>query len=173
MAELAKTSDPGECSRRARDPVTPPAELARLSKSDYIFVREAVASHSKAPLTVLEALLPFALNGVEDFRMAAALLKNPNLSAQLCDRLAKLAPTVIPKLLPRHFFPRNFLESLAANPNATRDALGPLLDPAITPRHVREWIARGSLRKDVLEVLAQDPSKAVSARAKRRLNQSP
>jgi len=171
--EPSDTRDPSECFRRARDPETSPSELARLSTSEHVFVREEVARHAATPLSALEALVPTALKGEEDFRIAAALLRRPELPARLCEALAGLVPAVMPKIQPRESQSRAFLEALAAHPQSGRAALAKLLDPDSAPRHVREWIARKSSRSDVLDVLARDPSKIVSGVARRRLEGSP
>ena len=118
-------------------------------------------------------MVPIALNGEEDFQIAAALLKKPNLPARLCETLAGLVPAAMPKIQPRESQARGFLEALAAHPQSGSGVLSKLLDPDAAPRHVREWIARKSPRSDVLEVLARDPSKIVSGVARRRLKGSP
>jgi hypothetical protein len=166
--EPSDTRDPSECFRRARDPETSPSELARLSTSEYAFVREAVARHAATPLPALEGMVPAALSGEEDFRIAAALLGKPDLPARLCETLAGLVPAAMSKIQPRELHPREFLEALAAHPQSGSGALAKLLDPDAAPRHVREWIARKTPRSDVLEVLARDPSKIVSGVARRR-----
>lgn len=171
--EPSDTRDPSECFRRARDPETSPSELTRLSTSEYAFVREAVARHAATPLMALEAMVPDALKGEEDFRIATALLRKPDLPARLCETLAGFATAALPKLLPREVHSREFLEALAAHPQSGSGVLANLLDPDAAPRHVREWIARKSPRRDVLEVLARDPSKIVSGVAGRRLKGSP
>ena len=86
--EPSDTRDPSECFRRARDPETSPSELARLSRSEHVFVREEVARHPAAPLSALEAMVPKSLSGEEDFRIAAALLGRAGLPARLCETLA-------------------------------------------------------------------------------------
>jgi hypothetical protein len=169
----SETRDPSECFRRARDPETSPAELTRLSTSEYAFVREAVARHAATPLAALEAMVPAAPNGEEDFRIAAALLKKPDLPARLCEALAGFATAALPKILPREPHSREFLEALAGHPRSSCGVLASLLDPALAPRHVREWVARKSARADVLGVLARDPSKIVSGVAGRRLKGAP
>jgi hypothetical protein len=171
--EPSDTRDPSECFRRARDPETSASELARLSTSEYVFVREAVARHAATPLPALEAMAPKALSGEEDFLIAAALLRRVDLPAGLCGALAGLAPAALPKIQPRELRPRRFLEALAAHPNSGSGVLAKLLDPDAAPRHVREWIARKSVRSDVLEVLSRDPSKIVSGVARRRLRGAP
>jgi hypothetical protein len=118
-------------------------------------------------------MIPAALNGEEDFRIAAALLGKPDLPGRLCETLAALVPAALPKIQPRESHPRAFLEALAAHPQSGSEALGKLLDPDAAPRHVREWIARKSPRGDVLDVLARDPSKIVSGVARRRRKGSP
>ena len=171
--ETSDTRDPSECFRRARDPETAPAELTRLSTSEYAFVREAVARHAATPLEALEALVQTALNGEEDFRIAAALIRKPDFPARLCEALGGLATAALPKILPREGHSREFLEALAGHPQSGCGVLAGLLDPALAPRHVREWIARKSPRGDVLDVLARDPSKIVSGVAGRRLKGAP
>jgi len=171
--EPSDTRDPSECFRRARDPETSPPELARLSTLEYGFVREAVARHAATPLAALEAMVPKSLSGEEDFRIAAALLGKPDLPVRLCEALAGFAAAALPKIQPREAYAREFLEALAAHPQSGIGVLAKLLDPAAAPRHVREWIARKSVRNDVLEALARDPSKIVSGVARRRSKGSP
>ena len=171
--EPSDTRDPSECFRRARDPETSPSELARLSASEYVFVREAVARHAATPLPALEAMVPKSLSGEEDFRIAAALLGRAGLPARLCETLAGLAPAALPKIQPRELHPRQFLEALAAHPESGSGVLAKLLDPDAAPRHVREWIARKSVRSDVLDVLSRDPSKIIGGVARRRLKGAP
>ena len=167
--ESTDTRDPSECFRRARDPETTASELARLSTSEYGFVREEVARHAATPLAALEAMVPKSLSGEEDFRIAAALLSRADLPARLCEALAGLAPAALPRIQPREVHPRAFLEALAAHPQSDLGVLATLLDPDAAPRHVREWIARKSVRGDVLDLLARDPSKIISGVARRRL----
>jgi len=152
--------DPGECVRRARDPATGPEELARLSTSEYIFVRQEVAAHPNTPAASLSAMVPAALGTPDDFRIAWALLTNPGLPASDCGRISRLVPAVLSSILPREYYARSFMEALGANAHASCEVLGVLLTPE-TPRHIREWIARKSRRADVLERLARDPSKIV------------
>jgi hypothetical protein len=118
-------------------------------------------------------MVPDSLKGEEDFRIAAALLRKPDLPARHCEALAGLATAALSKILPREVFPREFLEALAAHPQSSCGALASLLDPALAPRHVREWIARVCVRSDVLEALARDPSRIVSGVARRRLKGPP
>ena len=170
---MKETWDPRDCINRAKAPDTEPTELARLSRSNHIFVREAVAQHPATPEGVLALLVPEALVNEDDFRMAGALFANAKLPIMVLKRLAALAPAALPAILPRAFYQRQFLVALAANPQTSPEILGILLDPRIAPRHVREWIERNCQRRDVLEALSHDPSETISKRAVRRLREAP
>ncbi len=66
---MKKYSGPKERLDAAKDPSTPPDELAMLSSSEHVFVQEAVAANPTAPPQVLEALIAQSLINEDDFKL--------------------------------------------------------------------------------------------------------
>lgn len=161
--------DPRACLDLAKRADAPPDELSRMSRSPHVFVLEAVAMHPKTPAVALSNMVPADLLKDDGFRVAGALLLNENLPIAALQRIADSTAKAISEIVPRVWYARQFLCAFAANPNANVEILRALLDPKIAPRHIREWIARNSRRRDVLETLAHDPSGTVSKLAARRL----
>jgi hypothetical protein len=162
--------DPKKALEAAQSRVTDPAILAELASSEHVFVREAVALNPKTTAQTLSALAPDSLDTHDAFRVAIAVLSNPNTPEEVLPRLGALAGVVLPeRYTSRNFWARMFLDALAGHPRVTAEILGCLLDPTVTPQHVRDRISRRSTNRGVLEALASDPSGSIRSRVARAL----
>jgi hypothetical protein len=160
----------------AQSQATDPAILAELATSEHVFVREAVAANSKTSPQTLSALAPDSLssgnywNADCAFRVAFALLSNPNTPEEVLRRLGALAGVVpAERYTSRDFYALMFLDALAGHPEVTAEILGCLLDPGVTRKHVRDRISRRATNRSVLQALASDPSASIRSRVARAL----
>ena len=170
------TRDPKKAQDAALSEATDPAILAELAASEHVFVREAVALNSKTPPQSLSALAPDSLSAGNRldadnaFRIALALLSNPNTPEEVLRRLGALAGVVpAERYTSRNSCAVMFLDALARHPRVTAEILGCLLDPNVTPKHVRDRISRRATNRGVLEALASDPSGSIRSRVARAL----
>lgn len=71
----------------AKNPAATPSELGTLAKSDYVFVKLAVAMHPNVTPNILNACAPAALNTAAEQELVAALAKNPKTPRDLLKKL--------------------------------------------------------------------------------------
>ncbi len=148
---------------------TPPEELARLSQSEYTFVREAIAANPKTPQAVLHALIPAKLQSEDDFRVALGLIHNPVLQPQAYAAIGNLFLQSLDQIVPRAYFPTALLDAFVRSKSAPPASVTVFADPDSIPRRIRERIAAPGVRPELLTKLLDDPSEKICARAKRAL----
>lgn len=167
--KMKKYSGPKDRVDAARNPSTPPDDLAVLSSSEYIFVKAAVAINPSTPAHVLDALVPHHLDKTEDFEIAAHLLQNPHLTAQACVSLITRISERLASISPRDFYQTMMIEHLCVNQAVPLAPLRELLENDSFPKHLRGRVARKETRTDVLLILQNDKSESVRNKAKRAL----
>jgi hypothetical protein len=164
------TRDPSRAHAAAQSEATDTATLAELASSEHIFVREAVALNPKTTVQTLSGLVPVALDTDDAFRVAIALLSNPNSPDSVLRQLGGLAQAVTSdRYVSRHFWVLMFLDALAAHARVTAEFLGSLLKPDLTRKHVRDRISRRATNTSVLSALAGDPSSGIRSRVAKAL----
>lgn len=164
---MKKYTGPKDYVDAARDVLTPPDELSILALSDYVFVREAVAANPHTPTDALHALVPQGLFDDNDFKVAAALLRNPHISIATCNALISNISEVVSTISPRDYLKNVMLEHLFVNKAVPLLTLRELLSSDSFPSHLRGRIARPETRADVLHLLLADKSESVRLRATR------
>ena len=88
-----KYHSPKDYQDAARSEITSVLELAYLAKSEYSFVKLAVANNPNVTQEILDALVPAELNNWTEQELAAALTENHRTSPQTLGKLAdKLTP---------------------------------------------------------------------------------
>ncbi len=143
-------------------------ELAFLAKASYDFVRLAVARNPSTTPEILRELVPAEYVSWNQQELAGAILENPKTPDET------LRSTAI-GLRPFLTFGRDTeMAGIAAvkvcdTPHVPIEIIKLLFDATETSPRLRSKVANNCSRKDVLEVLATDPSEAVRARAERAL----
>jgi len=160
---------PGAVVDAARSPLTSPAALDQLSRSDYIFIVEAVAQNPSTPTGTLRHLLPDTLGTVDwrdpsgDARVAMALMGNPRCP----DDVQASAARSIMKALEPNQTGMGFaaIVSLFSRDAVARPLLEELLEMATDHRTMRRVVAKETQLEWVKAVLRSDPSGRVRAAA--------
>jgi hypothetical protein len=168
---MMKYHGPKDRLDAAQSSATPPEELALLSRSDYIFVREAVATNDKTPEEVLESLVPHSLESDDEFKIALALVKNSALSPRLVAAIAQLVCQVADRIGPRDYYSTQLVDALVRNVNVPEYSLLPLTKADTIPRFIRGRIAAVGVRPELLRRLLTDPSEKIRSRARRALGE--
>jgi hypothetical protein len=158
---MKRYSGPKETVDAAKNLSTLPDELAILSSSEFVFVREAVASNPHTPAHILDALVPCHLKEEHDFRIACSLLRNPHLPPQACVALISRISEILKFIQPRDYYQTMMIEQLCVNEDIPLESLSDLLNDDSFPKHLRGRIARKETRKEVLLILQQDKSESV------------
>jgi len=166
-----KYNGPKEKLMAASSVKTKPEELAELAGADYGFVRAAVAQNPNTPLIVLEKLLPTKLEENFECETVLGLLRNPYLSSDLFLKIEKLIESAAQNISPRDYYQNVVIKILASCNTAPLEAILPLADVAVFPKHIRSRIANSNTRPELLESLSSDPSEKISQMATKALNQ--
>lgn len=87
---MNKYHSPLDRQKAAQSNLTSAQELADLAKSEYGFVRAAVAKNTNTPTEILEQLAPEAIHDKEDYDLSLSLLENTNLPTEIQKRLIRL-----------------------------------------------------------------------------------
>ena len=159
-----KYHSPKEYQDAAKSPETPASELAFLAKSEYNFVRLAVAQNPNVTAEILASLVPDKLDSWNEQDIARALTRNKKTSLETLSLLAE-------KLIPVLDSGRDNdlgLEAgiyLCNNPNTPFEAIEKIMASEKASTLFRRKVASKSRRKDVLELLLTDRSEAVRKRA--------
>jgi hypothetical protein len=159
-----KYHSPKEYQDAAKSSETPASELALLAKSEYNFVRLAVAQNSNVTPEILASLVPNNLDSWNEQEIARALTQNLK---TLPETLALLAE----KLAPFLDNGRNNDYALEAgiylcnNPNTPFEAIERIMASEDVSTLFRRKVVSKSRRQDVLELLLSDRSEAVRKRA--------
>ncbi len=159
-----KYHSPKEYQDAAKSPETLASELAFLAKSEYNFVRLAVAQNPTVTPEILASLVRDNLESWNEQDIARALTQHEN---TLPETLSLLAVRLIPVLDSA----RNNDNALKAgiylcnNPNTPFAAIEKIMASEKVSTLFRRKVAGKSCRKDVLELLLTDRSEAVRKRA--------
>ncbi|MBL8515631.1 MAG: hypothetical protein JNM76_01575 [Betaproteobacteria bacterium] len=163
---MAKYSGPKERLVAAQSIGTSLQELAELAKSEFEFVRLAVARNPSANEQILASLIPESLESYDSQQIAEAIAQRADASAEL---LASLAKSLQQHL---HAGRENSVAVSAAiklcnHPRVRlQDVIG-LISPDTSTTLFRKIIARECRSIAVLEYLAKDRSSVVAERAKK------
>ncbi len=161
---MKKYRSPKEYQDAAKSLETPASELAFLAKSEYNFVRLAVALNPNVTAETLYSLVPDNLNSWNEQEIARALTQNEKTSLKTLWLLAE-------KLIPVLDSGRDNdlgLEAgicLCNNPNTPFEAIKRIMASEKASTLFRRKVASKSRRQDVLELLLTDRSEAVRKRA--------
>lgn len=159
-----KYHSPKEYQDAAKSPETPALELAFLAKSEYNFVRLAVAQNPNVTAEILASLVPENLDSWNEQEIARALTQNEKTSLET---LALLAEKLIPVLDSGRDNDLG-LEAgiyLCNNPNTPFEAIEKIMVSEKASTLFRRKVASKSRRQDVLKLLLTDRSEAVRKRA--------
>jgi hypothetical protein len=159
-----KYHSPKEYLDAAKWPETPGSELAFLAKSEYSFVRLAVAQNPNVTTDSLASLVPDNLDSWNEQEIARALTQKLKTSPET---LSLLAEKLIP-FLDNGRDNDNALEAgiyLCNNPGTPLVAIEKIMASEKVAVLFRRKVAGKSRRKDVLEMLLNDRSEAVRKRA--------
>ncbi|HVE58559.1 MAG TPA: hypothetical protein VNB22_17125 [Pyrinomonadaceae bacterium] len=163
-----KYHSPKEYQDAAKSASTPVSELAYLAKSEYNFVRLAVANNPNVTEEILDSLIPSNFDSWNEQEISAALTGNLTASSQT---LKKLAQGLEPFLNSGRNNDMAFIAgvNLFNHPNASIESLKDVLMFDKVSVLFRRKIARETKRKDVLDLLLKDPSEAVRKRASKNI----
>ncbi len=165
--EMMKYHGPKDRLRAAQAGDTPVEELARLSQSEYVFVREAVVANPNTPQDVLASLVPASLELADDFRIALGLARNPKLSPEACAAIGDRIIQSIDRIGPRDFYPTGLVDAFVRNTTAPTESVVALANPDIIPKHIRRRITSAGVRPELLTKLLEDPVEKIRSRARR------
>lgn len=159
-----KYHSPKEYQDAAKSPETTASELALLAKSEYNFVRLAVAQNPNVTPEILASLVPDDLDSWNEQDIARALVQN---SKTMPETLFLLAKKLIPSLDSGRDND-NALEAgiyLCNNPNTPFEVIEKIMGSEDVSTLFRRKVASKSRRQDILELLLKDRSEAVRKRA--------
>ena len=156
----------------AKDLSTGIEELAELSKSEYGFVKAAVAENPNTTSEILENLLPEKISVEEDFFILSSISKNSAVSADLADKIVQRLLECIQNISPRDYYSKMAVENLFRNTAIPFNSLCRLLCSNNFPKFLKLKIASVDSRKDILQFLANDRSEKVRQRVKKHLSNS-
>lgn len=159
-----KYHSPKDYQDAAKSEKTSVLELNYLAKSEYNFVKLAVANNPNVTDEILDLLVPFNFESWSEQEISVALTKNPKTSAKT---LKKLADGLTPFLNSGRNNDMAFVAgvNLFCNPNTPIDSLERILDCEKVSVLFRRKVARETKRKDALKLLLKDKSEAVRKRA--------
>lgn len=149
----------------ARSANTPIAELSELAKSEYTFVKEAVAENPNTPTDVLVRLLPDVVADDNDWQILLGMLRNRKLPEHLFATISLRLMAKISSITPRDYYPTLVVETLARSSTVPHDVVAQLANDAIVPKHLRSRVATSASNVHLLKMLASDSSEKVRARA--------
>ncbi len=159
-----KYHSPKEYQDAARSLETLASELAFLAKSEYNFVRLAVAQNPNVTSEILASLVPDNPASWNDQEIARALTQNEKTSPETLSILAQKLITVLDSARDNDLG----LEAgiyLCNNPNTPFEAIEKIMASEKASTLFRRKVASKSRREDVLELLLTDRSEAVRKRA--------
>ena len=159
-----KYHSPKEYQDAAKSLETPASELALLAKSEYNFVRLAVAQNLNVTPEILASLVPNNLDSWNEQEIARALTQNEKTSPETLALLAEKLVSVLDNSRNNDLG----LEAgiyLCNNPNTPFKAIGNIMASEKVSTLFRRKVASKSRRQDVLELLLTDRSEAVRKRA--------
>jgi hypothetical protein len=162
---LERYSTPREYLEAARDPRTQPGELRSLARSEYDFVRTAVATHPDADRETLAFLLPSSPRTWNEQDLLSRISAHANAAEET---LRSAARVVVPLLDNGRGNDRGMAAGIAlcTNPRTPLDAIRTLLAEPTASTAFRKKLAGKTSREDVLALLAEDRSEAVRDRAR-------
>lgn len=142
-------------------------ELRELARSEYVFVRQAVAENPKTPPDALRAVLPDDPVTWNDFTLLATVARHPAATEAL---LREIGARVSLEHLHDRNPDRPFAAAIALfeQPNTPDDLLLGFLDDAAATTQFRKVAARQTSHDAVIDKLLTDRSETVRRAAERR-----
>ncbi|HMA38289.1 MAG TPA: hypothetical protein VKY74_27830 [Chloroflexia bacterium] len=164
---MSQYRGPKEQLDAARSVDTSVEELRTLARSEYNFVREAVAANPNTEVQILVELFPEDLQSGSNQYLAVALAQSSKTPAP---ELSKLVDMVLPFLQEWNSRGDSFLHfkigvALCHNPHTPIDPISMLLQPQHSAKAFRKVVARETQREDVLHFLLIDRSEVVRKQA--------
>jgi hypothetical protein len=141
-------------------------ELAVLARSEYDFVRLAVAEHPASTAAVLQLLVPESSETWNDQALLLALAAHPNSPLDVLEQVAQRVPST----LHNRDRPLGFAAGIELFKRADTplSLLFTLLEDEQVTTEFRKVAARETTRGEVVEVLLADRSERVRRAAARR-----
>lgn len=139
-----------------------------MAKSEYDFVRIAVAQNPNITLEILASLISSKVESWNEQALAAALAGNLRTPV---DVLVLLTTKLIPVLNHGRGNAQGFQAgvNLCCNPNTPLESLREILNPDKVATQFRKAVTKETRRKDVLNLLLNDQSETVRRRAQERM----
>ncbi len=152
----------------AKSRETPVAELEVLARSEYDFVRIAVAENSNMSPEILAALVPSKIESWNEQALAAALTGNQKTPVEALMLMAsKLIPVLNHGKGNDHGFRAG--KNLCCNANTPLESIREVLNPDKVAKLFRKAVAKTTRRKDVLTLLSSDRSETIRKRTRESL----
>lgn len=180
--EYARSSNGKQCEAAARSPLTPAADLSRLSQDGVVYVRNAACENPKTPVCDLAGYVSAILFGASGGCLSEKAASNPALPAHFvgdcivravgeCERRKRAVSLSVKRLIVNPNLPERVMlwlvegkrpgyEMVLDNPSATGRVLRVLADDP-------DWGVRCSVAghvnapRDVLVKLARDDEERV------------
>jgi hypothetical protein len=166
---MTRYHSPREYLEEARSFDTSSARLNVLAKTQWEFVRAAVAANPNTSVQTLVGLLPTGMNAI-DQPIAVEIARRPDAPPELLRQLATRFGQIV-NLAGRSMNSELGL-ALISNPGTPMDVIEALLDPKRSTAHFRLVLARKTPRGDVLERLKKDVGENVRRVAEKRVAES-
>ncbi|MHC4259850.1 MAG: hypothetical protein ACYSTF_05500, partial [Planctomycetota bacterium] len=148
---------------------TSPEQLRELAKVCHSFVQTAVARNPNTESDVLSSLMPDKIQSYNEQELADAIAQHLNTPV---DVLRILAERLVPVLDNGRNHQLGFKAGvlLCTNPRTPIKAIEVMLRPECASMQFRKVVARETKRRDVLEILLNDRSETVRARAQKNVH---
>ena len=166
MVEGREFHSPKDYLDLARLPSATGEELRELSRSEYVFVRMAVAEHPATPSEALADLMPPKIETWNDGALVLVIVRNPSTGP---DVLRQVPGLVLPGLHTRN--DNNAFAAgvaLAKRQDTPEDLLIQLISDPLATTEFRKVIARETTHPTLIQHLRADASKRVRNAAARR-----
>ena len=167
MVKVRQYHSPKDYLDAAGSDETTAEELMFLAGSEYDFVRLAVAGNPNVTSGILSILVPDALSSWNKQAIALALAQNARTSPAVLRTLAEKLIPVLNK--DRNGLAHEVAIKLFCNANTPFDVVQAVLNSREATTLVRRKLARETIRKDALRLLAADRSEVVRKLALNRL----
>ena len=165
--------DPKQASDAARNPNTPPSELAVLSQSEFGFVREYIANNPNTTSEVLEALIPIDLKSEVNRHIANALARNAHsASGILSEILAMLDFKDLDGSRRENWPYENLIIDVLSHPNLGEADANAVLSSVHLSKRIKLSLVGKNPPLSILTLLSEDKSSTIRDLARKHLSLS-